>query len=283
MTDPTDPAPMPPSPDTPPTPRLKRPWTILGRLSAAVREQNWFAVGLEVLIVIVGVVIGFQVTAWGQERANRDKEQTYLRQLVRDLAETERLAEDLGRGMAPLERAPRRLAQAYFLPEPPPRDSVIAWASVAPAYDAISPVLGTAEALVATGDIGLIRDDSLRVAITAYLDEARELIRGWGVWKEMLVQRTNDYGARAPIALIFAEVHGPAALDSLDRADDWRALAPPGVPLPAFDTDTFVRDVQIHHLMVQMVVAKNNMAINREAFGQNAAALREQVEAHVNR
>ena len=104
----------------------KRPWTILGRLAQAVREQNWFAVALEMVIVIVGIVVGFQITAWGQERVDRDKEQMYLRQLSRDLAETERLAEDLGRAMVPFERAPRRLAQAYYLSEPPPRDSVIA-------------------------------------------------------------------------------------------------------------------------------------------------------------
>jgi len=36
---------------------------ILSRISRAVREQNWFAVVLEFVIVIAGVVIGFQVTA----------------------------------------------------------------------------------------------------------------------------------------------------------------------------------------------------------------------------
>ena len=268
------------SPD--PSASPKRPWTILGRLSKAVREQNWFAVILELVIVVLGVVIGFQVTAWGQARSDHAKEQTYLRQLVVDLAETERLAEDNRQKMVLLERAPRRLAQAHFLPEPPPRDSVIAWASVAPAYWEISPVLGTAEALVSMGDIGLIRDDSLRSAIVTYLDKARENVRGWGAWMEFLQQRTNDFGERAPLALIFAEAFGPAALDSLDRADNWMALAPPGVALPAFDTDAFVRDEQIHRLMVLIAGAKDNLAINRREIGQYAAELREQVEAELD-
>ncbi|WP_412061311.1 hypothetical protein [Rubrivirga sp. IMCC45206] len=270
-------------PPTDPAPHPKRPWTFLGRLTKAVREQNWFAVALEVVVVIVGVVIGFQVTAWGNERADRAKEQTYLRQLSRDLAETERLADDLARTMVPLERAPRRLAQAHYLPEPPPRDSVLAWASVAPVYFDASPVLGTAEALVATGDIGLVQDDSLRVAITAYLDKSRENVRGWEVWKEGLVHHTHDYGRYAPIATIFAESLGPAALDSLDRADNWMALAPPGVPLPAFDTDAFVRDERMHRLMVLMVIAKDNMAFHRREMAEYAAALRERVEAELDR
>ena len=261
----------------------KRPWTILGRLAQAVREQNWVAVVLEMVIVIVGVVVGFQVTGWGQERANRDKEQTYLRQLSRDLAETERQAEDLEQTMAPLMRGPRRLAQAYFLPDPPPRDSVITWAMLAPVYYEVSPVLGTAEALVASGDIGLIRDDSLRTAITAYLEQAREDIRGSMVFRDLLVQRSNDFATQAPFATILAEYVGPAALDSLDRADNWMALAPPGVPLPALDTDAFVRDVQIHRLMVMMVIAKENLAWYRERIRRGAAELRAQVEAELNR
>lgn len=36
---------------------------ILANLTKAIREQNWFAVVVEFLIVIVGVVIGFQITA----------------------------------------------------------------------------------------------------------------------------------------------------------------------------------------------------------------------------
>ena len=84
----------PPLPDTAistaPTPRPKRPWTILGRLSKAVREQNWFAVVLELLIVILGVVIGFQITAWGQARSDAGREQTYLHLLAADLRQTQR-------------------------------------------------------------------------------------------------------------------------------------------------------------------------------------------------
>ena len=46
----------------PPVVRPRRAYTILGRLTQAVREQNWFAVALELVIVVFGVVIGFQVT-----------------------------------------------------------------------------------------------------------------------------------------------------------------------------------------------------------------------------
>lgn len=58
---------------------------ILSNLAKAVREQNYYAVALEFLIVIAGVVIGFQIQAWNQNRADRETEQTYLMRLHRDM------------------------------------------------------------------------------------------------------------------------------------------------------------------------------------------------------
>ena len=43
---------------------------ILPNLTRAIREQNYYAVVLEFLIVIAGVVIGFQITAWNDVAPN---------------------------------------------------------------------------------------------------------------------------------------------------------------------------------------------------------------------
>ena len=142
----------------------KRPWTILGRLTQAVREQNWFAVALELAIVVLGVVIGFQVTSWGQSRADRAQEQVYLRQLAADLHETRRLVEraDSIHTANGSDRAAANAIQMYYLPQPPPRDSVIEWL-VRPSWiEVVTPLLGTADALISSGDLGLVRDDSHR-------------------------------------------------------------------------------------------------------------------------
>ncbi|WP_295691703.1 hypothetical protein [uncultured Maricaulis sp.] len=58
---------------------------ILARISTAIREQNWFAVVLEFVIVIAGVVIGFQVTAWNEARAERSQETDLLLRLHNDV------------------------------------------------------------------------------------------------------------------------------------------------------------------------------------------------------
>ena len=93
---------------------LKRSHTILGRLAHAVREQNWFAVALEVRIVVLGVVISFQVTSWGHERADRTREHAYLRQLADDLRESERPMDAWESGSRPYERATTQIYQAFY-------------------------------------------------------------------------------------------------------------------------------------------------------------------------
>ncbi|HIG74278.1 MAG TPA: hypothetical protein EYQ24_06800 [Bacteroidetes bacterium] len=156
--------------------RQRRPWTFLGRIARALREQNWAAVAVELVIVVLGIVIGFQVTAWGQQRANRTQELAYLRQLAADLAETERLADQSTADNASGDRALTRLIQASYARRLAPRDSVLRWFRRSTALSEAVPVLGTAEALVTTGDLVLLRDDSLRSAVTAYVEASRRLL-----------------------------------------------------------------------------------------------------------
>ena len=58
---------------------------ILARITKAIREQNWFAVVLEFIIVIAGVVIGFQITAWNADRHDRNVERRHLANIAEDL------------------------------------------------------------------------------------------------------------------------------------------------------------------------------------------------------
>lgn len=58
---------------------------ILTNLARAMREQNYYAVVLEFLIVISGVVIGFQISAWNADRQNDSLEHEYLLRLSNDL------------------------------------------------------------------------------------------------------------------------------------------------------------------------------------------------------
>jgi hypothetical protein len=58
---------------------------ILRRVAHHLKRQEWTAVGIELLIVILGVFIGFQVTDWAGERAKRSAEARHLEEIAEDL------------------------------------------------------------------------------------------------------------------------------------------------------------------------------------------------------
>ncbi len=58
---------------------------ILRRLTENLRAQNWTAITIEFLIVVIGVFIGTQVANWNQQRLAKVETQKMLEQLVPEL------------------------------------------------------------------------------------------------------------------------------------------------------------------------------------------------------
>ncbi len=58
---------------------------ILRRFTKHIKEQNWFAVGLDVIVVVVGIFLGMQVTEWNEERKEQAMESDYLIRFITDL------------------------------------------------------------------------------------------------------------------------------------------------------------------------------------------------------
>lgn len=144
---------------------------ILDRLSRAFRQQNWFAVAIETLIVIVGVVVGFQITAWGNARAERAEEQELLRGLQGEF--TEVLA-DLELQVAKHQRVERAVvatlealaeAERSGATHATVSDTTLAWALV-PTTTQFSQ--GVLDGMLTTGRLGLIRDADLRKALSEW-------------------------------------------------------------------------------------------------------------------
>jgi hypothetical protein len=63
---------------------------ILRRIAQHVKDQNWFAVALDFVIVVVGVFIGLQVSNWNGARLERSAAKTYIERIREDLAENRR-------------------------------------------------------------------------------------------------------------------------------------------------------------------------------------------------
>lgn len=143
---------------------------ILRRLTKHVKDQNWTAVALDFVIVVVGVFIGIQVSNWNAARADQQRAQGYLERIGADLdadvaAIIERIAfwrqvADYGAlGLAYAEtgdageRTQWELLLAYF------QASQVAELSLSKA---------TYEELKSAGELGLIADLDFRNGLAKY-------------------------------------------------------------------------------------------------------------------
>ena len=59
---------------------------LFRRVLQHVKDQNWTAVGIDFVIVVVGVFIGLQVANWNDARSDRQTEVLYLQRLQQELS-----------------------------------------------------------------------------------------------------------------------------------------------------------------------------------------------------
>lgn len=152
---------------------------ILANLVKAIREQNYYAVFLEFVIVIAGVVIGFQVTAWNEARADRAAERNYL----------VRLHHDMERSICPLQfdlllitgwnEQARQTLDALLTKEPDAVAGNGVELVVATRIRTVSLFRATLNELVNGGQMHMIADPALRARIAdtdAQFNQLNEMI-----------------------------------------------------------------------------------------------------------
>ena len=67
------------------------------RVFVHITQNNWTAVGIELLVVVVGVFVGLQASNWNDGRVERAQERGYLIRLHEDFSESARgLKSDIG-------------------------------------------------------------------------------------------------------------------------------------------------------------------------------------------
>ncbi|HEU0300844.1 MAG TPA: hypothetical protein VFR37_15385 [Longimicrobium sp.] len=248
-----------------------------GRLRQLRAIVRWFVA--ELAIIVTGILLALAVQAWWEGRGERALEREYLHELLADLRETERVMAAADSVHVPTDRAGALLVQAFFTPERPPRDSVLAWFLRASGYQTPRPVLGTAEALVSTGDLSLLNDRTLRAAVTAYIEESRMLIAEQQFF-ETLWNRGQEEADRVMDLTETFEILPQARLDSLAREDPlfYLPAGPRRQPFPV-DTEALLSNRAAYEGIVKMNVAKKNMATFRAQMREGAQRLRTRVEA----
>jgi hypothetical protein len=143
------------------------------RLLDQLRQQRWMAIGIDLVIVVVGVFIGIQVANWNQsladERLGRGYAERLGADLERDLASRRVLVAYYRAVLDSVERTDALLAD----PASDPKALVIAaYRASELNYRAAS--RATWDEIVSSGDTGLLPRDVARTAADYFaLDSAR--------------------------------------------------------------------------------------------------------------
>ena len=81
---------------------------ILRRLARNLKEQNWTAIGIEFVLLVLGVFLGIQVANWNESRADRARERMLLGELRAEIAATIQVAERRQAGFTQITRSGER-------------------------------------------------------------------------------------------------------------------------------------------------------------------------------
>lgn len=152
---------------------------ILRSVIKHVREQNWVAVGLDFVIVVVGVFIGIQVANWNQQQRDRESEGLYLVRLGQELSEISALVDaDYKTQRARLERL-EQLRRFFATGDGISQLGGHHCAALSQSHIFADTIFypATIKELIATGRIVLIRDDAVRTAILSFDQNNERLLQ----------------------------------------------------------------------------------------------------------
>ena len=143
---------------------------ILRRLAQNLKEQNWTAISIEFVLLVLGVFLGIQVANWNEARLEDRRAHDFLERLSDDLdqelASIDKRSAYVGRSIAYGEAA-LGWAEDGRLADGSAWQTVLSFAQASRILP-YSPVDSTYQEMRSAGELGLVRDTALRTALTEY-------------------------------------------------------------------------------------------------------------------
>ena len=135
---------------------------IMRRLAANLREQNWTAIAIEFVLLVLGVFLGIQVANWNADRETKQKSAVFTERLKADLRGEDWTYQFLvaynREVLANANRAVDALEGKAALSD----EALLVSAYRATQYRSRNQLGTTYDELISTGNIGLIHDQTLR-------------------------------------------------------------------------------------------------------------------------
>jgi hypothetical protein len=224
------------------------------------RNARWFLA--EFMVVLTGVLVALALNAWWGERQNRQLERAYLLQLHEDLAASEADLSMIADEMMTRALHSAAVGHAFWDPSSTSADDLVVSLGAPLSANRTRPVLGTAQALVATGDLRLIRSDRLRSELMSYLE--------WSQARIDNIARFDETYYRPGVALISERFDQTALrwladnaisrnVDLATSALSMRPAAGGAAPFPVA-LSSILQDADVYRGYSQLLVGHRNQA-----------------------
>ncbi|WP_339681801.1 hypothetical protein, partial [uncultured Hyphomonas sp.] len=174
------------------------------RLTKHVKDQNWFAVGLDFLIVVIGVFVGMQVSNWNDAHQTQSERQLIETRLLSDFIlmhdDVVRAAEGHEAVLESLHTLRHAIQRGEALPE---EDAAIKHAlGRGFSYQSSIHRSGTFLELLSSGRMELISDEALRVELLRYDTRAQRVLFNLNQIRNYMhsnMPNLNAYKVSAPL------------------------------------------------------------------------------------
>ncbi len=140
---------------------------LLRRMTQHVRNQNWFAVFLDFVIVVVGVFIGIQVANWNEAQNDKALGEDYVASLITELSDDLKSAEAMQNYYKTVFDNLVAADKLLTLPESDSFETLIAiYRATEISY--IAPNNATWNQIVSSGHVGLLPSEAVNGGLTQY-------------------------------------------------------------------------------------------------------------------
>ena len=164
---------------------------VIRRISKRLRDHSWFAVLVDLLVVVAGILIALQLGAWAEANEDRSLEEAYLERLAEDLEIERGRMEAAGRYAENRLAAVRLLARIAAEPSlAAAQPSRVPWAVETATWRSFPQINAYVyRELQSTGRLALVRSEALRRMLAEHYTALQHDAR---VGEDLSAQRRFD-------------------------------------------------------------------------------------------
>ncbi len=137
---------------------------LLRSITRHVNDQNWFAVGIDFVIVVIGVYIGIQVSNWNESRIDMQRGENFTARLLDDMRLEFSIFENEENYYSTVHAYAKRTVNLVDIDDRTFDNELVVSAYNASQFTYGEPARSTYDELIATGNLYLLQDENLRSA-----------------------------------------------------------------------------------------------------------------------